>query len=157
MALNKDQDLTAPLIVVFSSYPETKELAASIIASTYNGYALNAMSCAAFNPTLVFLSGLTNGLIDALGEVSTDDISQGWADAFYTYWNGAAFGATGLVTAIGGKDALALGLKTLWEAQSINPLTTFPGSAATHAGLLDVFTKTVVVTDSSIPCTAPII
>lgn len=33
MALNKDQDLTAPLITVFSSYPATRTLAATAIAN----------------------------------------------------------------------------------------------------------------------------
>ena len=139
------------LVTAWSGYPATTLLAAQAWANAYDTYAKLAQACSGLTPTVVDLAGLTDGLKTALDSAgSYADQAQAVADAHEKYWTGGAFGATGLVTAIGGTSALKSGLESLWQAQSL-AVALFPDSAAAHAALFDTFTKTVLVQDTAVP------
>jgi len=143
--------LSSNLATLFASFPATEEIFATQFAAHYKTYAMNAQSCAALAPTIVFDTKLKNGIKAALeAGGSYADVADAWKDAFDDFWTGAAFGATGSVTLIGGSSALKSGLESLWQAQAAT-LALFPVSAQAHAVLMDTYTKTVSVKDTAVP------
>jgi hypothetical protein len=146
--------LSSGLSAAWAGYPPSPADAASAWAGAYDAYASAAASCSGGSPSLVMLADLSSGLEAAFTSMgSYSDLAQQIADAHEAYWTGGLFGP-GSVVSIGGTSALKSGLEALWESQALTAPAgvPFPASAAAHAALLDVFTKTVEVTDSSIPC-----
>jgi hypothetical protein len=143
--------LTSNLTTLFSSFPASTDVFATQLAAHYKTYALNAQSCALAPPSLVFDVKLKDGIKAALDAGGTyAAVADKWKDAFDDFWTGAAFGATGAVTTIGGSSALKSGLEGLWQAQAAT-IATFPVSAQAHAVLLDTYTKTVQAKDTALP------
>ena len=107
MGLDKDKVLIPKLISVFSSFPPTSDIAATLLAQAYNEYAVQASACSAAAPTVVNLNGLIDGLKETLNTGGDYlDIAEPFADAFETYWTGALFGPTGSVVEISGTEWL---------------------------------------------------
>lgn len=124
------------------------DVIASALSSAYDAYARAAQSCALLTPTQVNTGDLEDGLKAALSEPATaQQAAEKWAQAHYDYWDGALFGLTGAVVAIGGKGALELGLAGIFA----NTANTLPLAATSIAAQLDVFTKTVMVADTLLP------
>lgn len=147
-------NLESNLLSLISSFPATAELAANGIANAYHSYAALGQSCAGLTPTLVNLPGLKSELKTTLEDDTQDagDSAEAWKDGLVTYWTGALFGPTGIVTIpIIGAPAFKSGLEALFIAQAAT-VTPFPTSANALATLIDTFTKTVVVTDAGFPC-----
>ena len=144
-------NLASGLATAWAGFPPTAQAAADAWAAQYDAYAKLGQACSGLTPTVVNLSGLATGLKDAFAAGGDyPDQAQAIADAHEAYWTGALFGATGSVTAIGGTAALKSDLEALWQAQSAT-LALFPDSALAHAGILDTFTKTVLVLDTAVP------
>lgn len=143
--------LSSALLSAWSAYPATTLLAATNWANAYDAYALQAQACNGLTPTVLNKPGLLQGIKDAIDSGgSYSAVANAIASAHETYWTAGKFGATGTVTLIAGTGSLKSGLESLWQAQAIT-LTLFPASAAAHAALFDVFTKSVQVTDTAIP------
>ena len=137
---------------------------AAAMANAYHSYASAAQACNGSGPSGQNLTGLIDGLTDALdisGGPKTPAVAgEAWADSCATYWSGAVFGGGAITLALD-----AAGLKAALEALfNTNPpppgITLFPAFINGFAGALDSYTKLIEVTDPSVPppsgCAGPI-
>lgn len=132
------------------TYPyKSSETVALNIAENYHDYASLAQSCAGLTPTVVDYSGLQTALVATFGDPgqSASEAALEWSDAFYGYWEGAHFGATGAVATIAGKTALKTALQNIFE----NTSQTAQQAATNIGNALNTFTKTVNVQDTAVP------
>lgn len=158
MALVK-ADLESGLLSVISAFPASATAAASGLADAYETYAKEGQSCAAVKLTttpanLQLLKDELEAVLEAPFPATAEESAEGWRDALNAYWAGPpplTFGATGVITfPIAGLAALKTALQTIFEA--VGTPITFAAKAASLSTALDTFTKTITVTDASIPC-----
>jgi hypothetical protein len=170
MTLSKTT-LKDALEIIFTSatFPNTLDAAAIQWASAYKTYAADANSCASNTPNTASLTTAETTLKSALLTVFTagqesiqtrTQIASALATAFQTFWliPPMVFGATGVVITVTGTSVLASTLESLWIGNSAEGSNPTPSEVADdHATLLDTFTKTVTVSEPSVPCTALIV
>lgn len=137
-----------------ANIPRTPEEAGQKWAQAYADYAAAAMSPVAAPPASLAAGQAV--LARALGatfrtSLAAPQTASQMAAAFTAFWltPPVVFGA-GLVTAVTGTTVLAAGLPGVWAANTASSAPAEPAMQRV-AGLLDVFTHTVIVTTPGAP------
>lgn len=155
MSLQKqDLELDLEALMSLQPFPASATAAGEKWADIYADYAGGAQSCAGVPATLAAAKETLRAALGAAFASGVDPATTAsmMASAFTAFWLAppVAFVGTspGVVTAVGGTAVLSAGFVTTWAA-NVAAQATASQAAAALATLLDVFTKTVVVTHSA--------
>jgi hypothetical protein len=144
--------LSSSLLALYTSPPKTVIEAAQRWAAAYSEYAADAQSCQGVVPLPAAVTAsqglLAQALVGAFTSIDPVFTAATMASAFTVFWlvPPVAFpgGTPGFVTAVAGTAFLEAALLTNWFEDVVDEISA-DMAAKQIAGLLDTFTRTVVV------------